>query len=231
MRRLRHLAWIGVTVAWLPLAAGCGEGEGGAAAEAPTASINDGSQPSAETPAENPAAPAKKDDDRPVVRIDTSVGTITVQLDRQRTPQTVDNFLAYVERGFYDATVFHQVYEGYAVLAGGFDARLVPKEPRAPIFNEAHLGLRNRRGTIAMARDIDSIDSATSIFFFNVRDNPELDHQDRSSPESYGYCAFGEVIEGMDVIDRIARAAIHDTAAIDHTPVEPILIQSIRRLR
>ena len=231
MCRFRQWTMVWLVVAVLPLAVGCGgEGE----TEAPTASLSEKNDPEAagQAPAERAAPPPPRSDNAlPVVRIDTSLGPVTVQLDRERTPQTVDNFLAYVERGFYDATVFHQVFDGYAVLAGSFNADLEPKDTRAPIFNEAHLGLSNRRGTIAMARDISSIDSATSTFFFNVRDNPELDHQDRTSPETYGYCAFGEVVEGMDVIDRIAGVAVHDTEQMDQTPVQTVRIESVRRLR
>lgn len=166
----------------------------------------------------------------PMVVIETSLGNITVVLDAEKAPLTVDNFLFYVNAGHYEQTIVHQVYKGQGMVAGGYDTNYTLKPARTPIRNEAHNGLKNRRGTIAMVRLPDEIDSATSQFFINVADNTALDHRDRT-PEGYGYCVFGEVVEGMDVVDRICNTPVHDTATMDQTPVEPIVIKSIRRIR
>lgn len=202
-------------------------------------SKSDGTPSSGKTQTENSPQGSAKEETRvgppsdplhPVVLIETSLGNITLVLDAEKAPLTVDNFLFYVTAGFYDQTIVHQVYKGQGMVAGGYDTNYAAKPARTPIRNEAHNGLKNRRGTIAMARLPDEIDSATSQFFINVADNPALDHRDRT-PEGYGYCVFGGVTEGMEVVERICNVPVHDTAAMDQTPVEPIIIKSVRRIR
>jgi len=141
-------------------------------------------------------------DTAPRVRLETNKGVIVVELDPVRAPLTTANFLAYVNAGFYDGTVFHRVIPGFMIQGGGYTADLEPKETRPPIRNEATNMVSNRRGTIAMARRQD-VDSATSQFFINLVDNSPLDHRD-NSPRGFGYCVFGNVVEGMDVVDAIA---------------------------
>jgi len=170
----------------------------------------------------------------PQVIIDTSLGSVTVELDKEKSPLTVDNFLAYVDAGSYDKTIFHQVYKNQGVLAGGYTASLIEIRPRIPVSNEAHNGLKNLRGTIAMYRQPDIIDSATSQFFINVVDNPQLDCRTRNpaEPEGYGYCVFGKVVKGMEeVVDRIANTPVQDTDKFDQTPVQAVIIKSIRRVK
>jgi len=166
----------------------------------------------------------------PEVVVETSLGKITVRLDAEKSPLTVDNFMAYVESGLYDQTIFHQAYKNQGVMAGGYTVSLTEIPARTPVRNEAHNGLKNLRGTIAMVRLPDAIDSATSQFFINVADNPVLDHRDRT-PEEYGYCVFGEVISGMEVVDMIAGAQVQDTDKFDQTPVQPVVVKSIRRTK
>jgi cyclophilin family peptidyl-prolyl cis-trans isomerase len=175
------------------------------------------------------SAPARQiDREHPVVRLETSQGAITVRLDAVQAPETVRNFLNYANEGFYDNTLVHYVDPGNMLVAGGYSADRQPKSARLPIRNEAHNGLKNLRGTIAMARVPAQIDSATTQFFVNLKDAPQRDHQG-DSPEQYGYCVFGEVIEGLDVADRIAQSATTDLGGdLTQTPQPPILIQSVR---
>ncbi|MBN2022180.1 MAG: peptidylprolyl isomerase [Pirellulales bacterium] len=173
------------------------------------------------------------DTTKPVVEIATSLGKIVLRLDGEKAPLTVDNFLHYVDQKHYDGTIFHDVAPGYAVVGGSYNPDLTEKPVGVAIRNEAHNGLTNVRGTIAMARGAD-IDSATCQFFINLADNAKLDHKD-ATPEGYGYCVFGQVIEGQDVLDKLASAPVHKVtapngAALDRVPVEPLVIQSIRRV-
>ncbi len=166
-----------------------------------------------------------------MVVIETTLGNITVRLDAEKAQLTVGNFLNYTGASFYNQTIVHQVYKGQGILAGGYDANLVEKRARAPIRNEARNGLKNRRGSIAMVRQPDAIDSAKSQFFINVADNPQLDYKDDRTAAGYGYCVFGEVTDGMDVVDKINHVALHDTPNLDRTPAEPIIVTSIRQIR
>jgi len=167
----------------------------------------------------------------PVVQIDTSLGKITVQLDAEKAPLTTANFLQYAKEGFYNGTIFHLVAKGDIVVGGGYTPDLKEKPtPRPPVRNEAHRALKNTRGTIAMVRRPDATDSATCQFFFNLADNPRLDFQDQT-PEKYGFCAFGQVIEGMDVLDKIGMAQVEDLPDFPLKPVQPIVIQSIQQIR
>jgi peptidyl-prolyl cis-trans isomerase B (cyclophilin B) len=203
--------------------AGCGRSGDG---QAPTAAIGSGGD--ASTPKGDASGPAKPGDSKhPVVAIDTTMGKITVRLDADHAQFTVENFLAYVNGGHYDQTLVHQVFKGQLFVAGGYGTNYIERPARSAIVNEAHNGLKNRRGTIAMARLPDSPESATCQFFINVADNPVLDFKDRST-EGYGYCVFGEVTDGMAVVEQIANAPVQDTSEFDRTPVSAIVIKSIR---
>jgi len=178
--------------------------------------------------AQAPAAPAvtagtPADAAHPTVVLETTLGRIKIALDRDKAPQSVDNFLEYVRSGHYDGTIFHRVIPGFMVQGGGFDTSMKQKATRPPIKNEASNGLHNRRGTLAMARTNDP-DSATSQFFINVKDNPALDY----GPRNAGYAVFAEVVDGMGVVDRIV--AVPTTTRPPHAdvPVTPILIKSAR---
>jgi cyclophilin family peptidyl-prolyl cis-trans isomerase len=147
------------------------------------------------------AAPTTKT--KPRVRLDTSKGPIVVELDPAKAPETVANFLQYVKDGHYDGMIFHRVIPGFMIQGGGVTAEFAGKPLRPPIKNEAANGLSNARGTIAMARTSD-VNSATAQFFINLKDNTFLDHKD-DTPRGFGYCVFGKVVKGMDVVDAIAK--------------------------
>ena len=160
----------------------------------------------------------------PIVVMDTSMGTIKIELRPDLTPITVENFLRYVENGYYNGLIFHRVINGFMIQGGGFDSDMVQKSTYDPIKNEADTGVSNVRGTIAMART-GVVDSATSQFFINLVNNERLDFQN-SSPSGYGYTAFGRVIEGMDIVDQISRAVTGSQRGYQNVPLEPILINS-----
>jgi cyclophilin family peptidyl-prolyl cis-trans isomerase len=168
----------------------------------------------------------------PVFAIETTAGKITVRLDAEKAPLTVNNFRNYATHGHFDQTIFHQVFSKpvQIVLGGVYTSELKEKAPNMPIRNEADNGLKNRRGTIAMARRADDEDSATSQFFFNVADNDSLNYKARTS-EGYGYCVFGEVTEGIEVLDRIAKGPVHDASGHQNMPVESVAIKSVRQVR
>jgi len=159
---------------------------------------------------------------QPKVRLATSHGDITLELDAAKAPETVENFLAYVRDGHYDGTVFHRVIANFMIQGGGMDASLQPKKTRAPIRNEADNGLKNRRGSIAMARTQD-VHSATAQFFINVVDNAFLDHQGKS-PMGYGYAVFGQVVDGMETVDAIRQVKTGNRGMHQDVPVEPVVI-------
>ena len=162
---------------------------------------------------------------RPRVRLVTSKGTIVVELDREKAPITVSNFLRYVEDGFYDGTIFHRVVPDFVIQGGGFTPDLTRKETRPPIINESNNGLSNLRGTIAMARTSDP-DSATSQFYINLVDNTSLDY----APGRPGYAVFGKVIEGMDVVDAIGAVETTTRNGLNDVPVEDIIIERAERI-
>ena len=166
----------------------------------------------------------------PVVVLHTSIGELSIKLNMSKAPQTVNNFLHYVEVGHYNQTIFHQVDSGYVALAGSYTAELVEKEGRYPIPNEADNGLKNLRGTIAMARSLDEIDSSTCQFFINLDDNPSLDHHG-DSPDEFGFCVFGEVIKGLETLDKLAKVEVHDTDDFEKLPVETVLIETAYRTK
>jgi cyclophilin family peptidyl-prolyl cis-trans isomerase len=169
-----------------------------------------------------PSAPATGN---PVVVIDTSAGAITVELYKDRAPVSVANFLRYAADGHYTGTIFHRVVSGYVIQGGGYTPDLVEKPTRPPIQNEATNGLRNVRGTIAMAR-LRALRSATAQFYINVADNPALDHRS-FTPSEFGYAVFGRVIAGMDVVDRIATERTGFKDGMENVPVTPIAIRSV----
>lgn len=159
-----------------------------------------------------------------VVKLETSMGNIVIELDEQAAPVSAKNFLGYVEAGFYDGTIFHRVIPGFMVQGGGFTEQMAKKDTRDPIINEAKNGPSNMRGTVAMARTSDP-DSATSQFFINHSDNDFLNYVDDNSA---GYAVFGKVTEGMDVVDAIAAVKTATKNGMEDVPVEPVTIQSAK---
>ncbi len=164
----------------------------------------------------------------PKILMQTSMGEITCELFADKAPVSAENFLQYVNDGFYTNTVFHRVIRGFMIQGGGFDKDLVQKETRQPIENEAGNGLSNRRGTLSYARTM-VVNSATSQFFINHQDNPSLDHRDES-PNGFGYAVFGKVLKGMDVVDKIAGTPTGSKNGMQDVPVTPVLILSVKVL-
>jgi cyclophilin family peptidyl-prolyl cis-trans isomerase len=160
-----------------------------------------------------------------MLRFETTQGAFTVELFQKEAPETVANFLKYVDDGFFDGTIFHRIVPGFVIQGGGLEPGMEEKTTRPPVRNEATNGLENLRGTLSMARTND-IHSATSQFFVNLADNDFLDHR----PGSYGYAVFGRVTEGMDVIDRIAAVRTGRRRGFDDVPVDDVVIQSVRRV-
>ncbi len=210
--------------------AGCGSGGDGAKAtgDGSTASING---PTNAASSDGKSEKPSRDPLHPVVQFDTSLGKFSVELDADKAGLTVNNFLELVEKKFYDQTIIHQVAKGDIVLGGGFTADMKEKPAgNVPVRNEADKALKNVRGTIAKARGPSEIDSASPEFFFNLADNPRLDFQGRT-PEKYGYCAFGRVISGMEVLDQIGEVAVEDGPDFPMKPVKTVLINSVKRIR
>lgn len=165
-----------------------------------------------------------------LVVIETNKGEIKVELDDVKAPISVKNFLSYVDKGYYKETIFHRVIANFMIQGGGLTAELQPKSPgNAPIKNEAGNGLKNARGTIAMART-GMVDSATSQFFINLVDNGFLDHRDESS-SGFGYAVFGKVVGGMDVVDKIGAGATGMRNRFSDVPVETVVIKDVRRVK
>ncbi len=156
------------------------------------------------------------------VKIDTSVGSIELELDKEKAPITVENFLSYIDSGFYTNTIFHRVIPGFMIQGGGMDENLSPKQTKEPIVNEAKNGLKNDRGSIAMART-QVRDSATSQFFINLNNNDFLNYGERD----YGYAVFGKVTSGMDVVDKIASVKTASKNGHQDVPVNTIFIKEI----
>jgi len=160
-----------------------------------------------------------------MIKMHTSYGVISLELDAAKAPATVANFERYAREGFYDGTIFHRVIDGFMIQGGGLNADMINKPTHAPIQNEAGNGLKNERGTIAMARTNDP-HSATAQFFINVKDNHFLDHR-MPSGDGWGYCVFGKVVDGMDVVDRIKGVATGRVSFHQDVPVEPIVIEKV----
>lgn len=160
-----------------------------------------------------------------MIEIKTSQGDIRIKLDHDNTPKTAANFLSYVKEGFYNGTIFHRVINGFMIQGGGLTANMQPKDNHDPIENEAKNAHPNKRGTLAMARTMDP-HSATSQFFINLVDNSFLNFSGEH-PQGYGYCVFGEVVEGMDVVDAIAKVKTGHKAGHADVPVEAITILDV----
>jgi cyclophilin family peptidyl-prolyl cis-trans isomerase len=162
----------------------------------------------------------------PQVVLETSMGTITIELFKEKAPITVRNFLGYVKDGFYDGLIFHRVIKDFMVQGGGMSEALEQKKPKFAIKNEATNGLSNTRDTLAMART-GVVDSATSQFFINTVDNLFLNHKSKQ-PDGFGYCVFGQVVEGMDVVDKIREVKTGTKNGHSDVPVEPVFIVSAK---
>lgn len=163
-----------------------------------------------------------------MILISTSKGDIQLQMHEETAPKTVENFLNYVRSGFYNDTIFHRVIDGFMIQGGGFDADMAQKTTESPITNEAKTAKPNKRGTIAMARTMDP-HSATAQFFINVVDNAFLNFSGENA-QGYGYCVFGEVVEGMDVVDSIAKVKTSQRMGHADVPAEDLLIKEIREI-
>ncbi|HAT7748228.1 peptidylprolyl isomerase [Legionella pneumophila] len=163
-----------------------------------------------------------------MVLISTSMGDIHIKLDTENTPLTAENFLNYVRKGFYNDTIFHRVIDGFMIQGGGLNTNMEQKTTASPIQNEAKGAKPNKRGTIAMARTMDP-HSATAQFFINVADNGFLNYSG-DHPQGYGYCVFGEVVEGMDVVDAIAKVKTGQRNGHADVPLEEISIIEVREL-
>ncbi|PTR17270.1 MULTISPECIES: peptidylprolyl isomerase [unclassified Nitrosospira] len=158
-----------------------------------------------------------------MIKLHTNYGDITLELDSEKAPLTVQNFVDYVNSGNYDNTIFHRVIDGFMIQGGGFEPGMVQKQTRAPIQNEAANGLKNDKYTVAMARTSD-VHSATTQFFINVANNNFLNYSAPNS-QGFGYCVFGKVIEGMDVVDKIAKVNTGNRAGHQNVPVENVLLE------
>jgi len=177
-------------------------------------------EPKAETaPAAQPTATTSS---MPRVTLSTNMGDIVVELNPAKAPLSSANFIEYVQSGQYNGTIFHRVIDNFMIQGGGFDQNMQQKPTRAPIQNEANNGLKNSRGTIAMARTGDP-HSASSQFFINVKDNAFLDHTS-PTPQGWGYTVFGQVVEGMDVVDKIKVVQTSNMGGHQNVPTQPIVI-------
>jgi peptidyl-prolyl cis-trans isomerase A (cyclophilin A) len=159
-----------------------------------------------------------------MIHFETTLGDFTIELFEEDAPETVVNFLAYVDEGFFDGTIFHRIVPGFVIQGGGFTEDMTQKRTKAPIKNEADNGLKNERGTLSMARTND-VNSATSQFFVNLKDNDFLDHQ----RGNFGYAVFAKVTAGMDVIDKIAAVDTGRRRGFDDVPVDAVIMKSVRR--
>lgn len=178
-------------------------------------------------PAEQELVPVEREtvEEKRMVKLQTSMGDIVIELNPEKAPLAVKNFLEYVESGFYDGTIFHRVMSGFMIQAGGMNEQLQSKQTNPPIQNEASNGLKNDRGTIAMGQLPGNPDSATTHFFINHVDNDLLNYVQFSNP---GYAVFGKVTEGMDVVDAIASVKTTTKGIHENVPVEPVIIESAR---
>jgi peptidyl-prolyl cis-trans isomerase B (cyclophilin B) len=163
----------------------------------------------------------------PIVIMQTNLGTMQIELFAAKAPISVQNFLQYVQEKFYDGLIFHRVIPNFMIQGGGFDASMKQRPPHPPIKNEATNGLKNTRGTLAMART-SVVDSATAQFFINVVDNAFLDHKNTTA-QGYGYAVFGKVIEGMDVADKIRNVSTQNSGMHENVPAQPVTIVSMRK--
>lgn len=229
MTRGRFVLGIGM---FLAAVVGCGQAsDDGAGASAPSSAA--ASSASTATTGHDvvqvsAAAPIVHRD--PVVVLHTTLGNLYVQLHERQAPRTVANFLDYARVGHYDGTLFHQVESGFVALGGAYDSDLKAKPVRYPVTNEAMNGLKNVRGALAMVRDPADPNSAASMFFINLADNPKLDHQG-STPEQYGYCVFGRVIDGLDVLEKLSAVKTSPVEGFTNMPTERVVLNSVRLVR
>lgn len=174
------------------------------------------------------AAPARAADN-PVVVVETSLGSFEIELYADKAPKTVENFLGYVDDKFYDGTIFHRVMSDFMIQGGGFEPGMKEKKTKDQIKNESDNGLKNDRGTVAMARR-QAADTATSQFFVNVKDNNFLNKGDKDAVSPDGYCVFGKVTKGLDVVDKIKEVKVKDLPeGHKKVPVEDVVIKSVTR--
>lgn len=160
-----------------------------------------------------------------MITMETNHGTIKIELDHKNTPETAKNFEQYVKDGFFDGTIFHRVIDGFMIQGGGFEPGMTEKKTRANIKNEANNSKKNMRGTLAMARTPDP-HSASSQFFININDNDFLDFKNET-PNGWGYCVFGEVVEGLDIVDKIKKVATTNKMGHGDVPVEDVVIKKV----
>jgi peptidyl-prolyl cis-trans isomerase A (cyclophilin A) len=163
----------------------------------------------------------------PTVTIATSMGNIRIELDAEKAPITTKNFLDYAADGYYDGLIFHRVIPGFMIQGGGMDPQMKQKGTKSPIKNEATNGLKNKNGSIAMART-NVVDSATAQFFINVKDNDFLDHRSTAA-DAFGYAVFGQVIDGMDVVQKIEKVKTRNSGMHQDVPVDPVVIKSVKQ--
>lgn len=215
--------WIALlTAALIAAASGCNRDGAESASDAVASTAG-----AAESPTKLPR-PKPIDRIHPVVVVETSEGAIKIRLNADTSPGTVRNFLNYVNEGFYDDTLIHYVDTGKMIVAGGYATDRTLKPARQSIRNEAHNGAKNKRGSVAMARDASLIDSATSQFFINLADAPQRDYQGDTAAQ-YGYCVFGEVTEGLDIAQKISQSPTTNLANdLAQTPEPYVVIKSIR---
>ncbi len=229
-RRIHPWTWL-VLLPTVVILAGCGSGEKGqtpvaASIHAPTAPAGGSAMTS--TAAASPPSRPSFDLVHPEVTVETTAGRIVIRLDAEHAPGTVANFLSYVNSGHFDGTCFHYVSPGDMILGGGFSPQLELRPTAPPIRNEAHNMVSNTRGSVAMSRSLDVIDSATSQFFINLADHQNLDYHS-DAPSEYGYCVFGRVILGLDVAEKIAQVPTTSKGEFAMTPTQPVVIHSIRQ--
>jgi peptidyl-prolyl cis-trans isomerase B (cyclophilin B) len=168
---------------------------------------------------------SKQGADMVTVTMETNKGVITLELDREKAPDSVENFVTYAKSGHYDGTIFHRVIPGFMIQGGGFDSSMQQKDTNPPIKNEAANGLKNDKGTVAMART-NVPDSATSQFFINVKDNDFLNHTS-PTPQGWGYAVFGKVTDGMDVVESIENVATANKGGQQDVPVSDVIIEKV----
>ncbi len=216
---------------------GCGGSEQSEPADNGPAAASQPSGAKAATAGSKKGVPAQTAEEKnlyPMVVVHTNLGDLTIKLNAEKAPLTVDNFLQYVDAGHYDGTIFHQVVGDYIALGGGYTPELEAKPARPPIRNEADNGLTNRRGSVAMARRLDAIDSSTCQFFINLNDNGNLDHHGRDA-DNYGFCVFGEVVNGMEVLDQLAKVPVENKTKegepFEMVPAQTVVIKSAARIR
>jgi peptidyl-prolyl cis-trans isomerase A (cyclophilin A) len=161
-----------------------------------------------------------------MIRFETNLGDFTIELFEKDAPESVANFTRYIDEGFFDGTIFHRIVPGFVIQGGGFTEDMTQKKTKPPVKNEADNGLKNKRGTLSMARTND-INSATSQFFVNLKDNDFLDH----SRGNFGYAVFAKVTDGMDVIDKIAAVETGRKRGFDDVPVEAVIMKSVKRVK